>query len=93
MLYQQSQTWSKAPADLMFIDDPYPAYCLNEYVWAFGRWVESKLDAVKPVGKNEKPERTQRRRNDLLANILAGNTPSSFPQKFAEPPGQVVRRG
>lgn len=41
----------KTPAELVFITDPYTAYCINEAVIHFGSTVESAMDAVKTKGK------------------------------------------
>lgn len=55
------------PSDLLFIDDDYVAYCLNEAVYQFGLGVENRL-RKETTGKSEKDR--ERSANLILNRIL-----------------------
>lgn len=66
------------PSQLLGIDDPYEAYCLDEAVLAFGDGVTAELDKVK--GKNQAQKRMM-----TLRRLLG------LKQKFADPAAMVGR--
>lgn len=54
MLYERCKTFGDRPANVMGIhDNPWLAYQLDSAVFAFGRWMESKLNERDPkTGKH-----------------------------------------
>lgn len=47
-----SQSYKKLPSELLFIETPFDAFCLNRAVWLFGSTVDGKMEAVE--GKTSK---------------------------------------
>lgn len=67
------------PSELLGIDDPYEAYCLDEAVLSFGDGVRAELDKVK--GKNQEQKRMMALRRML-----------GMKQKFADPAGLIGKK-
>lgn len=55
--------WGVRPSNLLGIDDPYRAYCLDEAVGSWGTYVTNELDKID--GKTDK-EVSRKRKNRLL---------------------------
>lgn len=51
-LYRRSQSFSCRPSDLLGLDDPYAAWCLDAACYDFGSALESEISRVE--GKNQK---------------------------------------
>lgn len=41
-----AKTWNCRPSELLAIEDPYVAYCVDQAVGYFGRHVQAALDEV-----------------------------------------------
>lgn len=82
-IYNQAREWSKTPAEMLFLTDTYVAYCFNEAVFTFGRFVQGELDKIKRKTRESDSAytgRLQRRLDTLLAE--EGYEP---PMRFANP--------
>lgn len=79
MLYAQSKQWTKAPSEILRIENDYVAYCLDEAIWWFGNYVEDEVaKASKSRGKNDTERKQQMRANSKFRQILGQ------PMQFAE---------
>lgn len=67
-LYQTAKTYHVRPSDLVAVDDPYAAYCLDTAVGEFGRALDAELNNVEGKTKKEikmKSDRILRRWLDM----------------------------
>jgi len=58
-VYQQAKTWGQRPSQLLGIDDPYTAFCVDEAVWMWGNHVESELNKATDGAKNKDQARSR----------------------------------
>lgn len=74
-MYQTSKTFNIRPSQLLDIDDPYAAYCLDNAVGEFGRALEMELSRI--------DAKTQKK-----ADMIAERTIRSWldlPQRYRNP--------
>lgn len=43
-LHNQAKEYSLPPSAIVGIEDEYPAWCFDQAIFTFGRWVENKLN-------------------------------------------------
>lgn len=79
-LYIQAKEWGQRPSDLLFIDDAFVSFCVNEAVHAFGEAIEVELNSLKK-GKSENDEAFNRRRRQLFLKLI--EAPDE--QRFSSP--------
>lgn len=77
-MYLQAKQWSSRPSEILDVQDPYAAFCLDSAIWEFGTYVESELESVK--GKNEKQRQAGR---EARLKSLLSDSPDT--KKFADP--------
>ena len=75
-IYSQAKELSKRPSEILNVEEPYTAYCLDEAVMAFGRGCEAAMDSVKTKGK--KPAQIKGARENMLRRFLG------IQRKFAD---------
>jgi hypothetical protein len=76
-LWQTCKALNTRPSEIMGLDDPYLAYCLDEAITFGGRSIEADLESI----THKKPKRqAQMRENRLLA--LLGISQSQMPGRF-----------
>lgn len=71
-----SKTWNYRPSEILNIEQPYIAYCIDNAVATFGRSLEAELNKVE--GKTDKQRDAKRQR--ILAIWL------DEPVKYRDPP-------
>lgn len=76
-MYVQAKTWKTRPSELLGIDDPYLAYCVDEAISDFGNYVSEELNKVK--GKDEKAIAGKQ---ELVLKGLLGDDPKA---RYAQP--------
>lgn len=74
-LYVQAKTWNTRPSQLIDIDDPYVAYCVDEAVAMFGNTVSAELNDI--YDKNPK-KMAQKQERHLQMRL-------GLPMKFRDP--------
>lgn len=65
-LFQEAKGWGCTPSDLLQIEEPYTAYCLNQAVSHFGAYVTGELEKIE--GKDSKA--VARKRQQKLEQLL-----------------------
>lgn len=66
-LYRLAKTLRTRPSELVGLEDPYVAYCLDEAVMVFGDHVTTELEKVE--GKKKERERKQRQKLGELLQL------------------------
>lgn len=84
MLYNQAKRWSTRPSDLLAIESPYTALCLDQAVAYFGDQVSAALERVD--GKTAKD--IESKRYSLLLKYLG----APDEQRFASVAGLGKRK-
>lgn len=70
-----AKAYSQRPSSFLGVDEPYPAFCLDEAAFAWGSYVDSELDSVD--GKTAEEIRRNRER--------AFNKLMDIPLSYADP--------
>lgn len=73
-----SQSYKRLPSELLAVEDPYNAYCLNRAVWLFGSSVDGKMQSIE--GKTSKE--IQKKRLKVLQKYVPQAADASG---FADP--------
>lgn len=80
-----AQRYHSRPSQLLAIDDPYAAYCLDEAVTTFCQGVEAKLEEV-PTPKGKRGGERRQANQQRVLNKLLGVTPEETkPKQFKDP--------
>lgn len=81
----EAQLWRVRPSELVNVEDPYRAYCLDQAVGEFGSYVKSEVERIE--GKNAKA--VEGKRKTKLRALLSENPKAKFaqPQPTAQPKG------
>jgi len=88
-LFVQSKTWRCRPSELMAVDDPIAAYCLDSAIEYFGTSLENELNAVQE--KDEKASEAKRKR--ILLKWIPEASSEQEAQMYADPAGHASGRG
>lgn len=81
-VYNHAKTWSTRPSQLLGLDQPYLAYCVDEAVATWGNHVVNELDKID--GKTDKE--VNRKRHNKLLQLLEAPDEQRF-RKIVKPPG------
>lgn len=65
-LHSTAKTWASRPSELLTIDDPYTAYCVDQAVAAWGNFVESELAKIEGNTSTDVERKQLARLNELL---------------------------
>ena len=82
-LYNHAKTWGVRPSELLDIDNPYIAYCLDEAVATFGNGVSNELESVEGKSKSQ----VNQRRRAVLGKLL--KLPDEV--RFKKPPERPAK--
>lgn len=83
-----SKLWKVRPSEIVGLDDPYVAYCLDEAIMYAGNYIEQQLDNVKQgKGKNAEKHRAAQQQI-VLERILYGKQ-----QTFRDPAMSLKKGG
>jgi hypothetical protein len=91
-----SEQYKTRPSNLLGIDDPYAAFCVDEAIYIWGSYVDSELDKVgdRDMDRKAKAKLEQRRnaRQQRYEQLMAGHSinrqrfgVSGAPQQFRDP--------
>lgn len=81
LLYSEAKLWSTTPAQLVAVEDPYVAFCLNQAVGYWGLSIENAMHEVE--GKNARD--TAARRKLVLQQWLSDKDDDKPRGQFADP--------
>lgn len=77
----QARKWEVRPSNLLGIQDPYVAFCLDEAVYELASWIEDELEKVEDRGKKRDPKKTAAKKRARLEFLLTGK----IEKQFADP--------
>lgn len=82
-LYQDAKTWGCRPSELLGIDEPYPAYCFDQAIGAWGNHIISELEKI----EDKNPKKVANKRRNRLMALLEAPAEQRF-QSFRNPTGK-----
>jgi len=83
LLFQDSKTWSSRPSQLLGVEDPYAAYCIDQAVAYWGRHLESEMDKAERNTKNE--DAATRARQAVLDRYMPRPENQKHTGNFSDP--------
>jgi hypothetical protein len=78
----QARQWKVRPSEMLGLEDPYTAYCLDEAVLDLVSYIEEELESVKVKGS--KPEVLAVRKAAKLEALLTGDVTKQFANPMAK---------
>ncbi len=80
-MYNHAKLWAVRPSELLDLDDPYAAYCLDEAVAYLGNTVQSELNGVEASSRADGDRQTQL----ILDSYFKPKTDKPRSGMFADP--------